>query len=121
MDENRPLAEQFVKVHQPDLDIKSRTLDANIEDGKQLHFINAHGDVSMRDAQDPLKISTSTSGKAVYNLLKNDVTLTEFPQVYQEGDTITGDLIIFHRTTDQVEAKQSNAIYNSVKRTDSQK
>lgn len=113
MNESRPLSSQFVKTEQPDLKIKSRTLDLQLEDAETLHFINARGDVSIRDLHDPLKISSSTSGEAVYDVEKNDVILTDFPQVYQEGDTITGDIIIFHRTTDEIEVKQSNAIYNS--------
>jgi lipopolysaccharide transport protein LptA len=113
MNEERPLPEQFVKVNQPDLDMKSRTLDVDLVEGKSLQTITAHGDVWIRDAHDPTKISTSTSGKAVFDQKKNDLVLTEFPQVYQEGDTITGDVIIFHRTTDQIEVKQSNAIYNN--------
>jgi lipopolysaccharide transport protein LptA len=113
MSENRPLSDQFVKVKQPDLDIKSRTLDAELDPSRSLRKINARGDVWMRDSHDPLKISTSTSGKSIYDVQKNDVILTEFPQVYQEGDTITGDVIIFHRPTDQIEVKQSNAIYDN--------
>ena len=113
MNEDKPLNEQFVKAHQVDLDLKSRTLEADLNQGRALTEITARGDVWIRDAHDPQKISTSTSGKAVFNERKNDLLLTEFPQVYQEGDTITGDVIIFHRTTDQIEVKQSNAIYNS--------
>ena len=115
MNEDRPLPEQFVKVDQPDLDMKSRTLDSYTDDDGTLEKTVALGDVWIRDAHDPLKISTSTSGKATFYSQKNDLTLTEFPQVYQDGDTITGDIIIFHRTTDQVEVKQSNAIYNDNK------
>ena len=113
MDEKRPLSEQFVRTNQPDLNIKSRTLDLEIEVGHELKRINARGDVWMKDSRDPEKISTSTSGQATYDTQKNDVILTEFPQVYQDGDTVTGDVIIFHRTTDQIEVKQSNAIYNN--------
>jgi hypothetical protein len=111
MNESRPLSEQFVRANQPDLEMKSRTLEADIADGKSLHLITARGDVWIRDSHDPLKVSTSTSGKAIFNQAKNDLILTDFPQVYQEGDTVTGDIIIFHRTTDKIEVKQSNGIY----------
>jgi lipopolysaccharide transport protein LptA len=113
MNETRPLSEQFVKADQPDLEMKSRTLQVDLEPGRALHEITAYGDVWIKDSHDPLKISTSTSGKAIFNERKNDLFLTDFPQVYQEGDTITGDVIIFHRSTDEIEVKQSNAIYKN--------
>ncbi len=115
MNESRPLSTQFVKVHQPDLDLKSRTLDVDTTDTQKLHTVTALTDVWMRDSHDPEKLSIATSGKAVYDYTKNEVTLTEFPQVYQDDDTITGDVIIFHRNTDQIQVKQSNAIYNDNK------
>lgn len=112
MNDTRPLSEQFVKVHQVDLDLKSRTLDVDTTENQKLHSITALTDVWMRDSHDPEKIASGTSGKAVYNEIKNEITLTEFPQVNQDNDTITGDIIIFHRNTDLIEVKQSNAIYN---------
>ncbi len=113
MNETRPLKEQFVFTHRVDLDVNSRTLEVYLNEKKELEKIVALRDVWIKDSHDPLKISTSTSGKAVFIEAKNDVILSDFPQVYQEGDTITGDIIIDHRTTDLIEVKQSNAIYNT--------
>ena len=113
MNESRPLGQQFVKVKQIDLDMKSRRLEVEINNDRTLDRITGLADVWIRDSHDPKKISISTSGKAIYYQKKNDVLLTDFPQVYQEGDTITGDLITFHRTTDLIEVQQSNGIYNN--------
>ncbi len=113
MNETRPLAQQFVKVKQPDLELKSRKLEIETDPQRNLDQITALRDVWIRDSHDPKKIAISTSGKAIYYQKDNDVLLTDFPQVYQEGDTITGDIITFHRKTDLIEVKQSNAIYNN--------
>jgi lipopolysaccharide transport protein LptA len=115
MNENRPLYEQFVLANQIDLNMKSRTLEMQLDDDQALDKITARGDVWTKDFHDPEKITTSTSGVGIYDQQKNDITLTEFPQVYQDGDTITGDVIIDHRNTDQIEVKESNAIYNNGK------
>jgi lipopolysaccharide transport protein LptA len=111
MSEKRPLEEQFVQVFQPDMYLKSRTLQMNLSDQRQLLTIDAIDDAYLRDGKDPLHVSTGTAGKATYYDLSDEIYLTDFPQVYQDGDTITGDIIIFHRKQDVVEAKQSNAIY----------
>ena len=112
MNDRQPLSAQFVKVHQKDLDLKSRTLEVDTTTRQKLQTITALTDVWMKDSHDPEKVSTGTSGQAIYDDQKNEVTLTDFPQVYQDNDTITGDVIIFHRNTDLIEVKQSNAIYN---------
>lgn len=51
----------------------------------------------------------STSGRADFDTQRDVVILTVFPQVYQDNDTITGDLITLHRDTDVVEVENSNA------------
>lgn len=113
MNDSRPLSDQFVKVHQPDLNLKSRALEVSTSSKQELQTITAISDVWMEDLRDPVKTSSATSGRAVYDDRKNEIILTEFPQVYQDNDTITGDIIIFHRNTDLIEVKQSNAIYHN--------
>lgn len=113
MNESRPLSQQFVKVKQPDLDMKSRKIEVVTGKDRSLATITAVKDVLIRDSHDPKRLAISTSGRAVYYQKNNDVLLSDFPQVYQEGDTITGDTITFHRKTDLIEVKQSNAIYNN--------
>ena len=120
MDEQRNFDRQFVQVHQEELEIKSRTAEVNLKKSF-VDTIYALNDVSIED-----KTFSSTSGKAIFIERKNQLQLTDFPQVYQERDeeensgtnsstldkdTITGDLIIYNRTEDTIEVKQSNAIY----------
>jgi len=111
MNEDRPLDEQFVQVTQTDLYIKSRVLHVNLTASQKLDNLVATGDVYLKDTHDPIHTSTSTSGKATYYDGKDEIYLTDFPQVYQDGDTITGDTIVFNRKKDIIEVKQSNAIY----------
>ena len=111
MYDNQPLAKQFVKVHQIDMDMKSRTLELQLDKKDQFETITAISDVWIKDFKDPLHISTSTSGKAIYFEAKDEIHLYDFPQVYQDGDTVTGDVIVYNRGTDIIEVKQSNGIY----------
>ena len=105
MNENQNFDRQFVKVHQLDLEMKSRSVEINLKNSK-LESISALSDVSIREHS-----FYSTSGKATFIENTNQIELTDFPQVYQDKDTITGDTIIYNRTEDTIEVKQSNAIY----------
>ena len=107
MNEQRPLDQQFVQVHQLTLEMKSRLAEIDFKSPK-LNVVYGINDVSIHD-----KTFSSTSGKATFVEETNQIRLTEFPQVYQyNSDTITGELIIYNRTEDTIEAKESNAIYN---------
>jgi len=112
MDETDPLDRQFVTVHEPDLDLKSRSLEVELSPHQELQTITAVKDVFIRDSHDSDRVSTATSGRAVYLNLQNQIQLEDFPQVYQDDDTITGDTIVFNRNSDTIEVKESNAIYN---------
>lgn len=116
MNENQPLNQQFAEAHQIDLDIKARVLDANLDSKRELKTLTALHDVWIRDRKSEDQISIGTGGRGVYFNKRNDIELTDFPQVTQEGDTIVGDTIIFHRTSDTIEVKQSNAIYSTDKK-----
>ena len=105
MDQNRSFDRQFVQVHQQSLEMKSRVIELDLIQSK-VETISALTDVSIHDRN-----FYSTSGKAIFIEKTNQIQLTEFPQAYQDADTITGDLIIYNRTEDTIEAKQSNAIY----------
>jgi LPS export ABC transporter protein LptC len=52
----------------------------------------------------------STSGRAEFHPDTLEFTLTEFPQVYQNEDTMTGELIRVDRKNDRVEVENTNAI-----------
>lgn len=105
MDDQRNLDRQFVQVHQQKLEMKSRTMEMDLRNS-QINTISGLTDVAIRD-----RTFYSTSGKAIFYEKSNQIELSDFPQVYQDTDTITGDLIIYHRTEDTIEVKQSNAIY----------
>jgi len=51
----------------------------------------------------------ATGGRADFDSHKNVIVLTEYPQVYQDEDTVTGDKILLHRDTDIIEVEHSNA------------
>lgn len=106
MDQQRSFDRQFVQVHQLDMEMKSREIEIDFKNSK-IDTISAITDVSIRD-----RSFYSTSGKAVFIEKKNQILLSDFPQVYQNSsDTITGEVIIYNRTEDTIEVKQSNAIY----------
>jgi lipopolysaccharide transport protein LptA len=116
MFEKQSLERQFVRVEQSDLTIRARSLENQIGGGtgpnRQLEKITALGDVKINDRHDPEHVATGTAGKAIFYQVLNEIHLTDFPQVYQDGDTITGDVIVFNRNRDSIEVQQSNAIYN---------
>jgi len=106
MTDQKPLDQQFVLTHQGTLEMKSRIAELDFK-SPNLDMIYAINDVSVHD-----RTFSSTSGKATFVEETNQIRLTDFPQVYQYGsDTITGELIIYNRNEDTIEAKESNAIY----------
>jgi lipopolysaccharide export system protein LptA len=52
----------------------------------------------------------ATAGRAAFDAKKNTIRLTEFPQAYQDDDTVTGEIMIFHRNSELIEIEQSNSI-----------
>jgi lipopolysaccharide export system protein LptA len=105
MDDQKNFDRQFVLTHQGLMEMKSRSVEIELEQ-TGVKSIAALNDVSIRE-----KSFFSTSGKASFDEHHNTIELSDFPQVYQDSDTITGDLIIYHRNDDTIEVKQSNAIY----------
>ncbi len=112
MDKQRPVPEQFVTVAEKDLDLKSRLLEMKLAPGRSVHRITATGDVWFLDRhQGEDRPTEGTGGKAVYDVKENRIILSEFPQLYQDHDTVTGDVITYHRDTDIVEVTEGNAVY----------
>jgi lipopolysaccharide transport protein LptA len=111
MSDSTPLAQQFVTARQIDLDLKSRTLEVNLDEHQKLDTLVAKGEVWMKDSRDETHISTATSGRAIFYDQKNEIHLYDYPQLYQDGDTVTGDVIVFNRDRDTIDVKESNAIY----------
>jgi lipopolysaccharide export system protein LptA len=114
MDDGQIIEKQFIRVSETGFQLRSRTLDLKLETGNQIEEIIALQDVWFKDTgidHDTI----GTGGKASYRVSKNHIVLTEFPQLYQDRDTIVGESITYHRNEDTVEVLESNAIYNSTK------
>ena len=110
MDSGRALKERFVYVRQPDMTIRSREVDLNYGDFSELvHYMVARKDVYFKEEGTGSEVRYGTCGRADFDAHKNVVVLTQFPQVYQDNDTVTGEVITLHRDTDLVEVKHSNA------------
>ena len=123
MNSTKPLDEQYVVITQPSLFVKSRkahfsygrsTLSTEKQSGNEKNSIDsliAEDDVYLEEENQGLDQRYGTSGIARFVSSKNQIILEKFPQLYQNQDTITGEVIILHRDTDLVEVKNSNA-YN---------
>ena len=114
---------RFVLINQPGMYARSRRADLNYGDFSQvLQYMTAYEDVFIQELpkaalpNSPLpkpgenpSLRYGTGGRADFDTHKNLVILKEFPQVYQDNDTVTGDIITVHRDTDIVEVEHSNA------------
>lgn len=110
MEKERKIEDQFVRINQPDLFVRSREAVLYYGDtGEQLRSLVASQDVYIEETGGPPPTRYATCGRADFDNQKNDIVLTEFPQVYQGKDTVTGEVIIIHRDTDLVEVNYSNA------------
>ncbi len=120
MNPHRPLQTRFVHITQPTLFARSRRADLNYGDFSQvLQYLTAYDDVLIKEVTDklsrnPIKdkkpvLRYATGGRADFDTQRDLITLTQFPQSYQNEDTVTGDQIIMHRDTDLIEVEHSNA------------
>ncbi len=110
----RPVDKRFVRITQPELFAKSRKADLHYGDFKDVvNYLTATEDVLMEEVDpETEELRYSTGGRADFDSRKKLVILSEFPQVYQDDDTITGDVILMHRETGMVEVEHGNA-FNS--------
>jgi hypothetical protein len=92
---------------------------------KLLQYMTAYEDVFIKELKAPSdnkekkepaakpsegpNLRYATSGRADFDTKSDVIRLTEFPQAYQDNDTVTGDIIIMHRDSDLVEVEHSNA------------
>lgn len=110
MNPHRALKKRFVKITQPNLYAQSRRADMNYGDfAKMLQYMTAFEDVLIRETGGQSTLQYATGGRADFDGKRNLIVLSEFPQVYQDNDTVTGDIILLHRDTDIVEVEHSNA------------
>lgn len=111
MSRTRPLAQRFVKIEQPTLYSQSRKADliyGNL--GQVLRYLVATEDVLIRELdQENPTMKYATAGRAEFDTQTDVIVLKEYPQVYQDKDTVTGDVVIMHRDSDIIEVENANA------------
>lgn len=122
MNESRDEKLRFVHLTQPGL--KARARRAEFRYGakdRRLRTVRAMEEVKIEETPAAPRDSATnprsrapqtryaTAGNAEFDSIRNRIVLRDFPQVYQDRDTITGEVIIVHRDTNQVEVEQSNA------------
>ena len=116
MSPSRPSDSRYVFITQPTLLSRGRRAELHYGsgEGKQaLHYLIVREDVLLRETGTH-ELKYATAGRAAFDSKKNDVILTEFPQVYQEEDTVAGERITLHRDTDVDEVEHSNAFSRGV-------
>jgi LPS export ABC transporter protein LptC len=110
MNPGRPLNTRFVRITQPTLWTRARRAELNYGDFTNvLQYLVAYDDVLIKEKGKASSLRYGTGGRADFDSRRNVIVLREFPQVYQDNDTVTGDVIIVHRDTDVVEVEHSNA------------
>ncbi len=113
MSDKRPIQQQFVRLTEPAFELKARNLELDLSGEKELQTVRAEKDVWFEEVGESGMKTSGTGGRGVYSVENGLVTLSEFPQLYQDRDTITGEIILFHRDTDTIEVRQSNASYGN--------
>ncbi len=114
MSEKRPAESRFVQINEPTLFARSRRARMDYgHSGHTLNYLIALEDVFLRERPDGEEnedsVRYATAGRADFDNRNNTVVLSEYPQVYQDSDTMTGDVITLHRDSDVVEVEHSNA------------
>lgn len=123
--EARPSELRFVKIGQPGMTSRSRRAEFRMgsDPKKKLRTVKALDDVKIEERpkiSDDASVAEkkrargakpryATAGIAEFDSVRNLIVLRDYPQVYQDRDTITGETIVVHRDSDLVEVDQSNA------------
>lgn len=107
--------QSFVEATQGTLYVRSRRQNAIYDPSqKTVNYLIALEDVLIEE-KDKQKAKTglkyATCQKAEFLTQQNKILLSGFPSVYQEHDTLTGDLITVYRKTNIVEVNQANAYH----------
>lgn len=111
MQDSKPVDTRFVQITQPTVYVRSRKAELKYGSGSpRLEYLVASQDVYLKETDPEQKTPRyATGGRASFDHLHNQIVMTEYPQVYQGKDTMTGDTIIFNRTEDTVEVENGNA------------
>ncbi len=106
--------DKFVDSNQGTLFIRARKQEATYESSQStLKYLTAIEDVQIRET-DPKQggaMKYATSQRADFETKENKIILSGFPSVYQEKDTVTGELITVYRSTNIVEVKEANSFH----------
>jgi LPS export ABC transporter protein LptC len=112
--------EEYVRLEHPgptDLFARSRSMEvhSSSQDKQKKPSFTALDDVRIEEWNRDLPRTGkpyrySTSGRAEFHPDESEFILTEYPQVYQGEDTMTGDLVRVDRKNDRVEVENTNAI-----------
>jgi hypothetical protein len=114
---------RYVHISQPKLLSRSRKTDLHYGNFSSLvQYMTAYEDVlivdkgaaqnqpaSEKSGTPPPSIRYATGGRADFDSMRDVIVMTKFPQVYQDQDTVTGDIITIHRDTDIIDIEHSNA------------
>ena len=115
MNPNPRLDTRYVRISQPNFLSRSRRADLNYGDFSEiLQYITAYDDVLIKDMGKQRSLRYATGGRADFDNHRNVIVMTQFPQVYQDRDTVTGDRITIHRDTDIVDVEHSNAFSEGI-------
>jgi hypothetical protein len=110
MDAKTPIQKRYVHITQPTLFTRSRTADLNYGSfTKVLQYLVAYEDVLVKEKNDDGLLRYATSQHAEFDTRRDVIVMTQFPQAYQNQDTVTGDVILMHRDSDIIEVENSNA------------
>jgi LPS export ABC transporter protein LptC len=115
MSPKRESEDRFVRTRQPRLRVKSRKLVGRFGPASRgIQWLTAQEDVTLieleNDAEGAKVTRRSTSGIAEFEAERNTISLKILPQVYQDEDTLTGEVIRLHRDSDLVEVERGNAL-----------
>jgi LPS export ABC transporter protein LptC len=111
--ELRSVAGQPVHLEQAGLKSTANQMEVRMPLGAKKASFIARDDVKIEEWKKSGGRSTpdrySTCGRAEFDPDKQEILLSEYPQVYQDGDTMTGESIRILRAQDQVEVEETNA------------
>jgi LPS export ABC transporter protein LptC len=121
---SRPAETRFVRISEPGMNSRSRRAEFRIDaNPRKIRTVRAMDDVRIEEkpklsAEDQMnprrraradKSRYATAGIAEFDSQRNLIILRDYPQVYSDHDTLTGETIVVHRDSDLVEVDQSNA------------
>ncbi|MFZ9596431.1 MAG: LPS export ABC transporter periplasmic protein LptC [Bdellovibrionia bacterium] len=110
MNPHRPVSLRFVHIVQPNLWTRARSADLYYGDfSRALRYLTTYDDVLIKELGEKDVLKYATSGRADFDRKNRAIILRDFPQVYQNQNTVTGDQITLHQDTDIVDVENSNA------------